>query len=234
MRSMNLDPSIHTRSTTGVFKQILTIILDQKLDSDLCQSLSENYIHTLPDLMTMTETDISLLYYKNSELQKEVLHRSIQSLLRELRSFIRQNEEEGITDHTCVTNDDFNRFRIVSYDPSSTLTATTNQRNISKITNNPCQPAEDFRRTIKRDKSHYKPLKENKQWDSWRRSTMATARSHGCEEILDPLYTPSTLEERYLFEEKNSSTLFLKNVSKLTWVTLFSSSRKRLQCTIYI
>ena len=43
----------------------------------------------------------------------------------------------------------------------------------------------DFKRGIKRDKTQYKEFKEDKQWDSWKRATIATARAHQCEEIFD-------------------------------------------------
>ena len=45
-------------------------------------------------------------------------------------------------------------------------------------------------------------MKENKQWDDWRRSTLATARSHCCEEVFNSKYKPKTTEERDLFIEK--------------------------------
>ena len=66
------------------------------------------------------------------------------------------------------------------------------------------QPAEEFKRGIKRDKAHYTPFKESKQWYDWRRSTLATARSHCCEEIFNPTYTPKTPEEKDLFIEKQN------------------------------
>ena len=34
--------------------------------------------------------------------------------------------------------------------------------------------ASNFRKGIKCDKSHYKEIKDDKQWDEWKRSTMAT------------------------------------------------------------
>ena len=61
---------------------------------------------------------------------------------------------------------------------------------------------DDFRKGIKRDKSHYVVLKEDKQWDTWKRSTLATARSHGCEQVFDPTYKPSTSDKISVFDEK--------------------------------
>ena len=63
-------------------------------------------------------------------------------------------------------------------------------------------PAEEFKKTVKRDKAHYKILKTDKQWDSWNRSTISTARTHGCEDVLDSKYVPRTQEAIELFDEK--------------------------------
>ena len=62
--------------------------------------------------------------------------------------------------------------------------------------------AEDFRRGVKRDPSHYLSFREDKQWDSWKQSTISTARAHGCEDIFDPSYKPQTPDDRDLFIKK--------------------------------
>ncbi|WP_371070137.1 hypothetical protein, partial [Salmonella enterica] len=66
----------------------------------------------------------------------------------------------------------------------------------------PSSILDDFRKGIKRDKAHYQVFKEDKQWDSWRRSTLATARSHACEDVFDPSYRPSNHDEAAVFTEK--------------------------------
>ena len=52
-------------------------------------------------------------------------------------------------------------------------------------------------------------MKTDKQWDSWERSTIATARSHGCEEIFDGNYTPLTPDEKYIFDAKQKFMHFI-------------------------
>ena len=190
-----------TRSTKIKFNEMLKDMLDLSDDSEIHKSLSENYIDTLPDLMTMSEEDIKLLDYTDKNGKKATLHRSRQALLRALRSFIRYNEERGITDYTTISNDDFNSYRIAIFDPGATLSAPS-LPSTRKLPNSSRPPVQEFKKTIKRDKSNYIPLTEDKQWDSWRRSTIATARIHDCEEILDPNYKPSTPEEKELFDEK--------------------------------
>jgi hypothetical protein len=44
--------------------------------------------------------------------------------------------------------------------------------------------------------------KDEKQWDTWQRSTLAQARAQDVAEILDRDYAPTSSEERDLFTEK--------------------------------
>ena len=61
---------------------------------------------------------------------------------------------------------------------------------------------EYFKKSIKRDKNQYITLRQDWQWDSWKRSTISTAKTHACEEIFDPDYIPSTKAEKEIFIEK--------------------------------
>ena len=61
-------------------------------------------------------------------------------------------------------------------------------------------PAEDFIRGIKLDPTYYPILKQDKGFDQFNRSLVATARSHGMLSVLDPAYEPQTAEEFDLFE----------------------------------
>jgi hypothetical protein len=70
-------------------------------------------------------------------------------------------------------------------------------------------PLQDFEKGIRRDKAAYLALKDDKAWDSWRRSTIATARTHKCEEVFDPLYVATTDDDKALFRQKQ---LFIYSV----------------------
>ena len=48
-----------------------------------------------------------------------------------------------------------------------------------------------FRKGIKREETSYPTLKDEIYFDSFSRSLYITAKSHECDEILDPEYTPS-------------------------------------------
>ena len=58
-----------------------------------------------------------------------------------------------------------------------------------------------FRKGIKREETAYPTLKDERYFDSFSRSLYITAKSHECEEVLDPEYTPSN-SEKELFDAK--------------------------------
>jgi len=59
----------------------------------------------------------------------------------------------------------------------------------------------EFRRGVKRDKSHYTDLKDDKHFNSWNRGFVATAFMHHTFHVLDENYVPKTPNETTLFQE---------------------------------
>ena len=55
-----------------------------------------------------------------------------------------------------------------------------------------------FRKGIKREETSYPTLKDERYFDSFGRSLYITAKSHECDEVLDPEYTPSNSEKEFL------------------------------------
>jgi len=66
----------------------------------------------------------------------------------------------------------------------------------------PNTPAADFKKSIKRDVTHYPILKEIRFFDKFEMELMTQARSHDIADVFDPKYRTSTLEDRDLFKEK--------------------------------
>ena len=58
-----------------------------------------------------------------------------------------------------------------------------------------------FKKGIKREETAYATLKDERYFDGFSRSLYITAKSHECEQVLDPDYTPSNAEKD-LFEAK--------------------------------
>ena len=63
----------------------------------------------------------------------------------------------------------------------------------------PSQKLISFRKGIKREETEYPTLKDERYFDSFSRSFYVTVKSHECEDVLDPEYTPSNYEKE-LFE----------------------------------
>ena len=62
----------------------------------------------------------------------------------------------------------------------------------------------NFKRGIKRDISAYPTLKDEKYYESFKRSVLVTARAHDCEEILQPTFRPrGDADSLALFRLKN-------------------------------
>jgi hypothetical protein len=89
--------------------------------------------------------------------------------------------------HKDVTND-ANPFR----KQPSTTTAPTASDSLT---------AQEFRKSVKRDKTHYSNLKDDKHFNSWNRSFVATAHMHHTHLVLDEHYMPTTPTEKVLFKE---------------------------------
>ena len=63
-------------------------------------------------------------------------------------------------------------------------------------------PAEEFKRSVKRDISAYPVFSNEKQWDNVDKTVRSTATLHNTENVLDPNYAPDTAEEKDLFEQQ--------------------------------
>lgn len=61
---------------------------------------------------------------------------------------------------------------------------------------------ESFRKTLRRDPSHFKAFSDKRLWASWKLQFEATARAQDLTQLLDPAYTPLTPEDREVFEAK--------------------------------
>jgi hypothetical protein len=61
--------------------------------------------------------------------------------------------------------------------------------------------AQEFRRGVKRDKTHYTDMKDDKHFNPWNRGFVATALMHHTHHVLDEVYIPKTPTEIGLFQE---------------------------------
>ena len=184
------------------FTHILEVILADGKDGPISNALTNAYIRSIPDLMALQEADINTLSYETkdssgqpSQIPLEVGRRG---MIRAFKAYVRHLDSD--TDLEQIQVDAFDHYRVHTYDPDSPIVPSTSKFTTSNVPNQ--RIIEDFRKGIKRDKSQYPVLREDKQWDNWHRSALATARSHGCDQIFDPAFKPNTPEEIGIFDEK--------------------------------
>ena len=76
----------------------------------------------------------------------------------------------------------------------------------------------NFKRGIKRDISAYPTLKDDKYYESFKRSVLVTARANDCEEILQPTFRPrGDADSLELFRLKNGFMYSVFNECLLSW-----------------
>ena len=195
-----------------VLAHLIGTVLGQDESSPLALALNRENVTTLADLMGLFDYDIDTLMYSDKDKsgknkKPQDVPRWAKRLLIILQSYIHYKNSEGVTDFTTLTKDDYDHYRSFVFNsnaPHVPTSTTFIPSNPSSKGTNPFNrsPAEEFKKTVKRDKAHYKALKTDKQWDSWNRSTISTARTHGCEDVLDSKYVPRTQEDKDLFDEK--------------------------------
>jgi hypothetical protein len=103
------------------------------------------------------------------------------------------HEKGGAIDVTSITPDDFYNWRLHGYNPLGEIHPAHAAPAILPGARAPAggTPAEQFKRGIKKDKDHYPEFKDEKYWDSFRRSVETVAYTHGVQDVLNGclLYT---------------------------------------------
>ena len=132
-----------------IFKHLMENVLVQSSDSDLSKALERGRVDSFPALMSMTKDEIEMLTFAGNDGKIVPLHRSKQSLVRALKSFIYYNQELGKTEYLNLSEDDFNIYRMEDYNPDDPhkpvkSTSISSMSEKSKPTNNHRPPAENF------------------------------------------------------------------------------------------
>ncbi len=98
-----------------------------------------------------------------------------------------------------ITADEFNAYRTSPEYISSTglpVVDNTSRRVVS--------PLDVFKKGIKRDPTYFTDLKDGKYFDDWRRKTEAVAIAQDVADVLNEHYSPTSTEEKELFQAKNN------------------------------
>ena len=130
----------------------------------------------------------------------------LQVLVRYARKLVQENGGVplSIAQWLAVTREQFNAYRFsFPARPSPSPHAPQPTARSSNRVN-------DFKRSIKRDETHYPELKD---WDKWIRSVLTRAKAHDIGEVFDPDYAPAEGDEeaKELFHQKQVFAMTVLN-----------------------
>ena len=114
----------------------------------------------------MAREDIQTLNFTNDREASKIISCGYQGHIYAMQVYIIYLHDKGIDDFNFLTQHGFHDFRLDVYDPEVITTPPITKKKDSSLTST-CQSADDFKRGIKRDKTHYIVFKENTQWDNW-------------------------------------------------------------------
>jgi len=135
------------------------------------------------------------VYFSTKILDTMDLPKADKNLTLQFQAFIAETEDENGGDPMDdsewlnLTSDDFDEFR-------SKWRRNAAMMPVINVSKNPLQ---DFQRGVKHDPAAFTVLKEIKQWDTWKRDTLAIASAQLIHDVFDEKYTPSGSTEKQLF-----------------------------------
>ena len=199
------------------FEYLIKEILDADDDEVLKAILAQNKLTMIFQVLTLSTKAIELLTFTDAadNVEKPIplyIASTFQIIKAWNQYLIAQHNIIKVdwSDKSVVNADAYDEFRVSAYDPDAPLSsykstvpspAPTPVR--SAPSTHQSSALAEFRKGMKRDKTHYTELRDEKQWDDWKRKTVATVYAHGCENVISPSYNPTTADETLLFIEQN-------------------------------
>ncbi len=218
-------------------KDILNHVLDNvfELDKDhvMRKALKDNAIDNILVLLDWKECDLEMLHFsvktKNEDtgevtMDTHPLGKTYTNLLIIFKAYVGVKfpniKSIDVQDWFDIDSDDFDAFRVSrNYEPNvKTKPPPTLNPNKAK------DPVSDFKRGIKRDQSLFPTLKDERQWDTYKRSTKAQATAQGVSEVLNPNYSPVSFDDKKLFDLKQQ---YMYAVAEKTLLTDIGKSAVR-------
>ena len=212
------DRQTRQQARQAAFDYVIKQIFDLEDTSPLLKCFNDKGISSVTDIINMSSNDIDNLEYKLLDGTVCPVPVHLRNLVRILQSWnyklidIHKIRRIDWLNLNMINQDAFDEYRVSEYNPNQDpRVVTPSTSSTTTPTSSPSVPQvmsrtnliSDFMKGIKRDKSHYVVLKDEKLWHDWRRKTISTARTHGCANVLDSTYVPSDENERLLFSEQN-------------------------------
>jgi len=179
-----------TRRATSAKKEVLHRIFKDILelpdDSNLHKACEHDDVDGILALLNFSPLEVVDMTYLDGTTRNKISKGHAGKVFALQAIFRKRNAEEDPIhdDWLNVTLKEFDNFRVSSDYISARTglpnpTATRSNISVAPTTAKPRDPLSDFRRGVRRDPNLYIALKEDKQWDSWQRSTIAQARAQG-------------------------------------------------------
>jgi hypothetical protein len=201
------------------FKFIIGTILQQKEDSPTSKAFLHAGVTDVGDITLLTDRAIDRLKYLDDAISPPViveLRVGYQQLVRGFNAWVETKNDEGDPIHgdwqNKATRVEFNEYPLIGF--AKKYTSTTHVSAPTTVTSGggtsggssfaprARDPVFEFKKGIKRDPASFSVLKDNKQWDSVHRTLKAQTCYQDVDDILDPSYVPTTVEDIELFAEK--------------------------------
>ena len=212
-------PATRATMRKQAFDFVFLEVMELDPDDPLLKGLNKASVPpSIPAVITLTDTQIASIQVPQDDGTTTRLPIYSLSLIRVLQAWnfhllVEHNLRRiDWLDTTMINSDAFDEYRVGTYDPNAPIKPSSGLTNVSNPTTSSASPtsskyartpADDFRRGVKRDKGHYNELKDEKQWDEWKRATISTIYAHGIKNIISPAYIPITPDDIALFDEQN-------------------------------
>jgi hypothetical protein len=191
----------------AALKHVVGNVLYQLLDGDLMNALVGAGANSVTEMAGLRESDIEGLTVTADDGTTSALKRSKCAMVVCFCAFVRYRATQSSPigdDWLGITPTEYNAFRVNPYWDG---TIYGNATRIYGNTDLPTAPStcasahdrvDDSERGIKRDASRFLILKDEKQSDNWQTTTVAQASGQEFANVLDPIYTPTTTEDKAL------------------------------------
>ena len=202
-----MPPTTRSKALSDIIEHIVDIC-GFPSDSTMKEIIVQEGWTDLTDVTTLTLDDVSNLTLYNADgsyAAKPLAHH-----VRKLKGFLLLYNRKCIDLSSNLDEDDvinLTKTAFLSYCGSPEYHVDIAQGLVpSQKTTVPTTvsgefTAAEFRRGVKRDKTHYMELKDDKHFNTWNRGFVATAYMHHTDHILDENYKPATPTEIGLFRE---------------------------------
>ena len=192
------------KESTEALNHVLDNVLGRGDGTPLKNALIQNGIEGILDMGNLRQADIDTLSYTDDKNTQVPLNLGDKNIIRVFLQYVNYRTDLGapIGDGwIAITRDDFNEYRAHLMASNAPGTSPTMSSSSTGPQRKPTSPVDTFRRGIKRDATQFPVLKDERMKDTWHHQFLNQARAQGVADILDHLYTPTTQEDKELFDE---------------------------------